>query len=252
MTDGILEGKVALATGSTSGIGRRTAVELAQAGAQVVAVGRNAERLEKVVQEIADGGGTVHGVARDLVEADAPSAVVAEAVDRFGGLDVLVNVAGIMELGPFEDTPLDSLDRQYAANVRSPFALTQAALPHLRERRGTVIFISSEAALAAFPDSSAYSASKGAIEALTRQLAVELGPQGVRVNAVAPGEIDTPLNQEFYAANPGFVDGVIEFTPARRIGTPEDIASVVVFLASDSARFVYGISIPVDGGQLAR
>jgi NAD(P)-dependent dehydrogenase (short-subunit alcohol dehydrogenase family) len=252
MGAGVLDGKAALVTGATSGIGRQVAVEMARAGAAVVAVGRDRERLAGVVDEISGAGGTVHGIARDLVEESAAADVVAEAVERAGGIDVLANVAGRLELGWFEQTPLESLDRQYAANVRAPYALTQAALPHLRERRGAVIFLSSGAALAAFPESSAYSASKGAIESLTRQLAVELGPMGVRVNAIAPGEIDTPMNAPIYEAHPGFKDEVAELTPAKRLGAPDDVAPVAVFLASDAARFVYGVSLLVDGGQLAR
>ena len=115
-----------------------------------------------------------------------------------------------------------------------------------------MIFISSMAALAAFPESAAYTATKGAIDALARQLAVELAPEGIRVNSIAPGEIDTPMNTEFYAEHPEFVEEMKEFTPARRLGKATDIAPVAVFLGSDMARFVYGVTLPVDGGIVAR
>jgi NAD(P)-dependent dehydrogenase (short-subunit alcohol dehydrogenase family) len=244
-----LDGKVALVTGASSGMGEEITKAMAAAGAGVVAVGRNEERLERVV---AAAGGEVVAIARDLCKEGAPQAVVDEAVGRMGKLDILANVAGIMELGPLAETPVESLDRQYRTNVRAPFELTQAALPHLREAKGAIIFISSMAALAAFPESAAYTATKGAIDAVARQLAVELAPQGIRVNAIAPGEIDTPMNTEFYAQHPEFVEEMEEFTPAGRLGKASDIAPAAVFLASDMARFVYGVSLPVDGGIVAR
>lgn len=244
-----LEGKVALVTGASSGMGEEITKAMAAAGARVVAVGRNQERLERVV---AAAAGDVFAIARDLTEDGAPQAVVDEAVGQMGKLDILANVAGIMELGPLAGTPVESLDRQYRTNVRAPFELTQAALPHLLQSGGAIIFISSMAALAAFPESAAYTATKGAIDAVARQLAVELAPQGVRVNAIAPGEIDTPMNTEFYAEHPEFVEEMEEFTPAGRLGRATDIAPAAVFLASDMASFVYGVSLPVDGGIVAR
>jgi NAD(P)-dependent dehydrogenase (short-subunit alcohol dehydrogenase family) len=247
-----LEGKAALVTGGSSGMGEEITKAMAAAGASVAAVGRNEERLERVVTEANAGAGEAFALARDLTEEGAPQAVVDEAVERLGKLDVLANVAGIMELGPLAETPVESLDRQFRTNVRVPFELTQAALPHLRETGGAIIFISSMAALAAFPESAAYTATKGAIEAVARQLAVELAPQAIRVNAIAPGEIDTPMNTEFYAEHPEFVEEMEEFTPAGRLGKATDIAPAAVFLASDMARFVYGVSLPVDGGIVAR
>jgi NAD(P)-dependent dehydrogenase (short-subunit alcohol dehydrogenase family) len=244
-----LEGKVALVTGASSGMGEEITKAMAAAGAGVIAIGRNEERLERVV---ADAGGDVFAIARDLTDDGAAQAVVDEAVQRMGKLDILANVAGIMELAPLGETPVESLDRQFRTNVRVPFELTQAALPHLRESKGAIIFISSMAALAAFPESAAYTSTKGAIEALARQLAVELAPDGIRVNAIAPGEIDTPMNTDFYAENPEFVEQMEEFTPAGRLGKASDIAPAAVFLASDMARFVYGVSLPVDGGIVAR
>ncbi|HLL87543.1 MAG TPA: glucose 1-dehydrogenase [Thermoleophilaceae bacterium] len=247
-----LEGKVALVTGASSGMGEEITKAMAAAGAAVAAVGRNEERLERVVAEAHGDGGEVFAIARDLTADGAAQAVVDEAVERMGKLDILANVAGIMELGPLGETPVESLDRQFRTNVRAPFELTQAALPHLREAKGAIIFISSMAALAAFPESAAYTATKGAIDAVARQLAVELAPQGVRVNAIAPGEIDTPMNTEFYAEHPEFVEEMEEFTPAGRLGKATDIAPAAVFLVSDMARFVYGVSLPVDGGIVAR
>jgi len=252
MVDGVLNGRRALVTGASSGMGREIAIEMARAGARVAAVGRDDARLGAVVDEITGGGGEALAIRADLTEPGAPARVVERAVEHLGGLDVLANVAGIMELGPLEEVDAESLDRQYATNVRAPYELTRVALPHLRESGGAIVFISSMAALAAFPESAAYTATKGAIDAMARQLAVELAPSGVRVNAIAPGEIDTPMNTDFYAENPGFVEEMKAFTPAGRLGTAADIAPAAVFLASDAARFVYGVSLPVDGGVVAR
>ena len=247
-----LSTKSALVTGASSGMGEETAKALAAAGARVAIVGRNEERLERVRSEIEAAGGEVTAIVRDVTGDGAPESIVEEAAKAMGGIDVLANIAGVMELGPLVESSGESLDRQYAANVRAPFLITQAALPQLRKSGGAVIFFSSMAAHAAFPESAAYTATKGAVEALARQLAVELGPQGIRVNAVAPGEIVTPMNDELYREHPEFLEEVKEFTPARRLGYPDDVAPAVVFLASDAAKFVYGVSLVVDGGQVAR
>ena len=161
----------------------------------------------------------------------------APALESASGTTGLVNAVGIMEVGPFAEATIESLDRQYETNLRTPFAVTLAALPHLRSSKGVIIFFSSMAALASFPESTAYTATKGAIDAMSRQLAVELAPDGVRVNALAPGEIDTPMNVELYAKDPEFVEYMKEFTPAGRLGYPDDVAPVAVFLASDAARW---------------
>ena len=247
-----LEAKRALVTGASSGMGAETAKAMAGAGATVVAVGRNEERLGGVLAEISSAGGKASGIRRDLTEERAPASVVEEAAGRLGGLDILVNAVGIMEVGPFAEATIESLDRQYETNLRTPFAVTLAALPHLRSSKGVIIFFSSMAALASFPESTAYTATKGAIDAMSRQLAVELAPDGVRVNALAPGEIDTPMNVELYAKDPEFVEHMKEFTPAGRLGYPDDVAPVAVFLASDAARFIYGVTLAVDGGVVAR
>jgi NAD(P)-dependent dehydrogenase (short-subunit alcohol dehydrogenase family) len=244
-----LNGKHALVTGGSSGMGEEISRQMAAAGATVTLVGRNAERLGSVVESI---GEAAFAINRDIAEDGAAESIMAEAAERNGPVSILANVAGIMELGPIDETTVDSLDRQYRTNVRAPFLLTKAALPQLRQTQGVVIFISSMAALAAFPESCAYTSTKGAIDAMARQLAVELAPQGVRVNSIAPGEIDTPMNTEFYKEHPEFVEEMKEFTPAGRLGLATDIAPAAVFLASDMARFVYGVTLPVDGGVVAR
>jgi NAD(P)-dependent dehydrogenase (short-subunit alcohol dehydrogenase family) len=242
-----LAGKVAIVTGASSGIGAAVARGMAAAGADVVLTGRDAARLGEAA---AATGERAHAVPCDLTADGAPAAVVAAAVERFGTVDVLFHSAGIFEPQPFADTPLASFDRQMALNVRAPFALTQAALPHLLDG-GVVIFVSSIAGHAAFPNSAAYCATKGAIELMTRALAVELAPQGVRVNALAPGNIRTAMNEHLLASRE-YEASMVQRTPYGRVGVVEDIVGVAVFLASDAARYVHGVSLLVDGGWAAQ
>jgi NAD(P)-dependent dehydrogenase (short-subunit alcohol dehydrogenase family) len=242
-----LAGKVALVTGASSGIGAATAAALAAAGAAVVLTGRDRERLAAAA---AAAGEDAHAVPCDLTADGGPAALVAATVERFGTVDVIFHSAGIFEPRPFPESDLASFDRQWALNVRAPYALTQVALPYLLGG-GVVIFVSSIAGHAAFPHSAAYCATKGAIELMTRALAVELAPQGVRVNALAPGNIRTAMNEQALAS-PAYEASMVERTPYGRVGVVEDIAGVAVFLASDAARYVHGTSLLVDGGWAAQ
>jgi NAD(P)-dependent dehydrogenase (short-subunit alcohol dehydrogenase family) len=246
-----LTGLTAVVTGASSGIGRAIAEALAEAGANIVLVGRDASRLQETAALVQARGVEMEPVIVELTAEDAPQSIVDAAVKRFGGLNILVNCAGIFEPQPFETQPLESFDRQMAINVRAPFALTQAALPHLRPD-GAVVNISSIAGYAGFPQSAAYCATKGAVELMTRALATELGPQGVRVNCVAPGNIRTPMNAGQFAASPEYERSLEDKTPLGRIGETEDIAAAVVFLASPAAKFVNGASWLVDGGWAAQ
>jgi NAD(P)-dependent dehydrogenase (short-subunit alcohol dehydrogenase family) len=247
---GALEDKCAVVTGASSGIGTAIAHAMARAGARVVLVGRDADRLEVSRSEIEAAGGTACGVAVDLTDDAAPATIVDTAVERFGSLDVIVHSAGIFEPRPFEESSLESFDRQMDLNVRAPFALTQAAMPHLLDG-GVVLFISSIAGHAAFPNSAAYCATKGAVELMTRALAVELAPRGIRVNALAPGNIRTPMN-EHLLESAEYEASMVERTPYGRVGVVDDIAPVAVFMASDAARYVHGVSLLVDGGWAAQ
>ncbi len=245
-----LSSKVAVVTGASSGIGAEIARQMAAAGAHLFAVGRNKGRLEGVANEIKEQGGVCHAFPIDLTDKDAPRSIVSEAKKVFGSFNVLVNNAGIHEYGPFETFPLESLDRQWITHVRAPFEMVQLALPQLHNG-GVVIFTSSIAGHRSFPESVAYCATKGAVELMTKAMAAELAGQGIRVNAIAPGEIATPMSRDLHK-DPEFVRFAIESTPLGRIGKPDDVAPVAVFLASDAAEFVHGISLPVDGGWLAR
>jgi NAD(P)-dependent dehydrogenase (short-subunit alcohol dehydrogenase family) len=241
-----LDGKVAIVTGASSGIGFAIAEAMSQAGAKVVLVGRDEERLQRCAERC----GEHRVVAVDLALDEAPDRIVADALDVFGAIDALVHSAGIFWPKPLAEAPQEDFDMQWRVNVRAPYALTRAALPHLR-RDSSVTFVSSIAGQVAFPNSSAYCATKGAIEQLTKALAVELAPAGIRVNAIAPGNIRTPMNEELLK-DPDYEQMYLDGTPYGRVGVVDDIAPLAVFLASDAARYIHGESILVDGGWAAR
>jgi NAD(P)-dependent dehydrogenase (short-subunit alcohol dehydrogenase family) len=241
-----LDGKVAVVTGASSGIGAAIARSMSEAGARVVLTGRDEQRL----RSCAGGLGAHHVVPIDLTANGAPARVVAETLAAFGTLNVLVHAAGIFWPKPFAEAPLEDFDAQFSVNVRAPYALTQAALQHLQPG-GVVIFISSIAGHVGFPSSTAYCATKGAIELMTKSLAMELAPLGVRVNAIAPGNIHTPMNARFFESEE-YDRSMIERTPFGRVGVVEDVAPVAVFLASEAARYIHGESILVDGGWAAQ
>jgi NAD(P)-dependent dehydrogenase (short-subunit alcohol dehydrogenase family) len=241
-----LDGKVVVVTGASSGIGAAIAQAMSDAGARVVVSGRDKERLGACAASL----GEHHVVVADLVADDAPHRIVAETIDVFGALNVLVHSAGIFLPKPFAEAPLEEFDLQFRVNVRAPYALTQAALPHLQPG-GAAIFVSSIAGRVGFPNSAGYCGTKGAIELMTKSLAMELAPLGVRVNAIAPGNVHTAMNDRFFESKE-YERGMIERTPFGRVGVVEDIAPVAVFLASDAARYIHGESILVDGGWAAQ
>jgi NAD(P)-dependent dehydrogenase (short-subunit alcohol dehydrogenase family) len=244
---GTLDSKTAIVTGASSGIGTAIARAYAAEGASVVLVGRDGERLGEAAGSCGEAS---LAVAIDLTADGAADEIVEKAVERFGTVDVIVHCAGLFEPLPFADSSLESFDRQMDLNVRAPFALTQAALPHLHDG-GVVIFISSIAGHSAFPNSAAYCATKGAVELMTKALAVELAPAGIRVNALAPGNIRTRMN-EHLLESPEYEASMVERTPYGRVGVVDDIAPVAVFMASDAARYVHGASLLVDGGWAAQ
>jgi len=241
-----LEDRTAVVTGASRGIGAAIATALDAAGARVALVARSADDLSAVA------AGLEHEavvIAVDLSEPDAPTTVAAAALAALGRVDVLVNNAA---LGVRTDsTELDgsTIDRIHQLNVRNLLLLTTALVPQMVERgRGSVINVSSVSSQVGTPRRSAYAASKGAVDALTRSLAMEYGPHGIRFNAVAPGVIVTSM-WERNRAVPGVIEQVEAQIALRRWGLPDDVADVVVFLASDAARYVTAQTIEVDGGM---
>lgn len=245
-----LQGKTALVTGASRGIGRAIALALAEAGAEVlVHYNRGAVEAESAVEEIRDAGGRAEAVGGDLSAPDGAHALAGEVRRLIGPrLDILAANAGISTQAPLEETTVEDFDRLFAVNVRAPFFLVQQLLPLLGEG-SSVILLSSLAARAALGggDFAAYAASKGAIETLTRHFAAALGPRGIRVNAVAPGVVETDMSS--FTRSESGRHRVLELQALKRLAQPEDIGPVAAFLASDDARWITGDSIHVDGGS---
>jgi len=244
------EGKVAIVTGASSGIGRAAALGLASRGASVLAVARDRAALTEAVELMTAGRGAV--AAHDITEPSAADVVVKAAFDTFGRLDVLVNAAGIIATGSVDQTDDDVWGRVMELNVNAAFRLMRAAIPHLKTHRGSIVNVSSVNGRRVFPGLAAYNVSKAALDQLTRCAAIELAPAGVRVNAVNPGVTITNLHrrsgmgEEQYAA---FLTRAKETHPIGRPGQPEEVADLIVFLASDRASMITGETIAVDGGR---
>jgi 3-oxoacyl-[acyl-carrier protein] reductase len=243
-----LGNKTALVTGASRGMGRAAALALAAAGARVVVhYGRNADEAKAVVDQIRAAGGRADAVAADLSAPDGPHKLAAQVRNLIGDkLDILVANAGISKAAGIEDITVKDFDSLFAVNVRAPYFLLQQLLPILGGD-GSVVFVSSLGARSAVGTLSAYAATKGAIETLVRYFAAALGPRGIRVNAVAPGVIDTDMSS-FTKSEEGRAT-VKGMQALKRIGGPADVAPVIAFLASDEARWITGDIVHVDGGS---
>lgn len=252
MDDKQFAGKVVFITGATSGIGRACALKFATAGASVACVGRNDSALQKITKDIESLGGEALALRADLSILDEANDAISRTVKRFGGIDVLVNAAGHISSGTIENTTLEAWDNMLNVNVRAVFNLIQKALPSIVERRGNIVNVSSVTGLRAFPGVLAYCVSKAALDQLTRCAALELAPKNVRVNAVNPGVVVTEIHkrggmsEESYAA---FLEHSKQTHPLGRVGKPEEIATLVFFLASEEASWVTGATYSIDGGR---
>ena len=235
-----LEGKVALVTGATSGIGQAAAVQLAGQGATVIVHGRDVARGAAVVTEIENSGGSARFVGADLSQPAEALRLATEA----GEVDVLVNNAGFAWFGPTEKLPADTLNQLFAANVQAPYLLVSVLAPKMAARgHGVIINVASRAGIVGQPTTAAYGATKAALSSLARSWATEYGPAGVRVNAISPGPVYTN------AADRELFDSLGEKTVLGRAGDPQEVADLIGFLASPRASYITGTNIPIDGGR---
>lgn len=247
-----LDGRVALVTGATSGIGRAAALRFARAGARLALVGRDEAALARISEEVTAAGGEALEIRADVTSEEDARRSVSEALKKFGRLDVLVNAAGILSNGTVETTSLRAWDEMMNVNLRSVFHLMQLAAPHLAETRGNVVNVSSVTGLRAFPGVLAYCVSKAGVDQLTRCAALELGARGVRVNAVNPGVVRTEvhrrggMNEDAYAA---FLEHSKTTHPLGRVGEADEVAELILFLASDRAAWITGATYSIDGGR---
>ena len=242
-------GQTALVTGSTSGIGRATAVKLAAAGAHVIVSGRNVERGDAIVSAIRAAGGTADFIAVELSSAQSVRGLAARARELGGGrIDILVNNAGIFPGGPTTDTAESDIDEVWDVNVKAPFLLVAELVPGMTARgSGAIVNVTTMVASFGFAGLALYGASKAALQLLTKAWAAEFAGSGVRVNAVSPG----PTRTEGTAVMGDGIDQMAATTPSGIVASPDDIADGILFLASDSAKHIHGAVLPVDGGRLA-
>jgi NAD(P)-dependent dehydrogenase (short-subunit alcohol dehydrogenase family) len=247
-----MEDKVVIVSGASSGIGRAAALLFAEKGAQVIALGRNEKELGTLRDEAQNYKKKIKIQLTDLKETSQVERFVTDTVEHFGQIDILINSAGIIANGSIENTTLDEWDKMLNVNLRSVFFLMNRCVPFLAKTQGNIVNVSSVAGTRAFPNVLAYCVSKAALDQLTRCAALELAPKGVRVNAVNPGVIVTNLHRrggmkdEDYE---NFLEHSKQTHPLGRVGTPEEVAELICFLASEKAGWITGATYEIDGGR---
>jgi NAD(P)-dependent dehydrogenase (short-subunit alcohol dehydrogenase family) len=249
-----LVGRSALLVGAATGIGRATAFRLAAEGASVVIADINAVDGEETADSVKGRGGSAWFIPVDVRSEEAVRSMVGVAVDRLGSLNIVVNCAGVLHVGPIDSFPLELWNQILSINLTGQFLVLKHAVPYLKQRgSGSIVNVASAAGFKSGPGETAYSASKGAIIAMSRTLAMELAQHNIRVTALCPGFVDTPFNgpaNEYMGGPVAVADFVRSSIPLGRQGSPEEIASVIAFLASDDASFLTGQSVLVDGGMM--
>lgn len=243
--------KRVIVTGAASGIGRATCLRIAEEGGTIAALDISAAALAETVAMIEALPGRAFGVVCDVGDASAIVAAVAQAAEKLGGIDVLCNVAGVLQTGRSDDFPLKDWERILRINLTGTFLMCQAALPHLLKSKGVIVNTASTAALGAHPWMAAYAASKGGVLSLTRSLSIEYIKQGLRVNAVIPGGVSTAIHGSFQLPEGADYKLISRAMPRVPMAEAKDAAAAIAFLASDDSRFMHGAEIRVDGGALS-
>jgi NAD(P)-dependent dehydrogenase (short-subunit alcohol dehydrogenase family) len=253
MSNGILARGTALVTGGGQGIGRGISLRFAREGAAVGVLDLSVRAAEETVREIGDAGGRAVALPVDVSDAEQVRGAVQRLSQVFGPVDVLVHNAGIMPEGRVDETTDQQWDRVFAVNARGAYLTCREVLPFMRAaRHGSIILMASLTGVNGFPGLAAYSATKGALISLARAMAIDYAPEGIRVNAVSPGTIDSPMLHEFVAAQPDpdrTRQAFDQVQPRGRVGTIDEVVNVVLFLASDQASYVSGSNLKVDGGM---
>jgi NAD(P)-dependent dehydrogenase (short-subunit alcohol dehydrogenase family) len=245
------EERVAIVTGAGSGIGQAAATRLAGLGIAVVAVGRRPEALAQVVGAVATSGGRAAAIPADLGVASSPPGVVSEALDRFGRLDIIVNNAAVIRTGPLDSITPELFDQHYAVNVRGPLLLVKAALPALRQSSdAAIVNVSSSVGSIVKPGNMLYGSTKAALEYLTKAWAYELAEDGIRVNCIAPGPVDTPIHATYSTDLAATYADLARRVPLQRMGDVDDVATWVCLLVGAGTAWTTGNVIHVDGGQV--